>query len=293
MKKSLKEKSADTALYLFMILIIVITLYPFYYCLVMSFNNGHDSNRGGIYLFPRVFTLANYEVAFQNHQMGKALLVTTARTVVGTLSSVLFTAAVAYGLSKENLMFRKFYMIMGITTMYFSGGLIPFYFVLKSLSMLNTFMVFIIPNLFGFFNAILFIAFFKNIPASLKEAARIDGASEAFVFFRIVLRLSTPILATIALFNGIGQWNSWFDSQFFTTNPNLKTLQLILFETIALAAGQEKLKQQLGVTNESAAYTLESIRYATMMIAIGPIIAIYPFITKYFTKGIMLGAVKG
>lgn len=273
--------------------VVVVTLYPFYYCLVLSFNNGNDSNLGGIYLFPREFTLINYQKAIEGDNMGQALLVTVGRTAIGTFTSVLFTAAVAYGLAKPDLMFRKFYMIMGIVTMYFSGGLIPFYFVLKYLGLIDQFAVFIVPSLLAFFNVILFIAFFKSIPDSLKESARIDGAGEAYIFFAIVLRLSGPILATIALFNGIAHWNSWFDSQFFTTDPGLKTLQLILYEIIALASGQEKLRLQFGITNQNAAYTIESIRYATMMIAIGPIILVYPFITKYFTKGIMLGAVKG
>lgn len=293
MKKSRNEKTADVFIYLFMVFVIIITLYPFYYCLVLSLNNGHDSNMGGVYFFPRAFTLENYRVVFVGNLLVSAFLVTVARTIIGTVTSVLFTAMVAYGLSKEGLMFKKAYVIFGIITMYFSGGLIPFYFVLKYLGLINNFMVFIIPGMLSFFNVILFIAFYKSIPFSLNESARIDGANEGFIFFRIVFPLSMPIIATIGLFNGIGQWNSWFDSQFFTTSPKLKTLQLILYEIIALAQGQDRMRQQLGLTNDTAKSTIESVRYATMMVTIGPIIMVYPFIQKHFVKGIMIGSVKG
>ncbi|MCD9024794.1 carbohydrate ABC transporter permease [Cohnella silvisoli] len=293
MKKSLGEKIADVLIYAVLIIILIVTLYPFYNSLVLSFNNGHDSNLGGVYFYPRMFTLENYRRAMDNNLMGGAMTVTVARTLIGAATSVLFTAAVAYGLSKQDLMFRRTYIVIGIITMYFSGGIIPFYFVLKYLGLLDTFMVFIIPSLLSFWNVILFMSFFRTIPAPLLESARIDGAHEVFIFARIVLPLSVPIIATIALMNGIGQWSSWFDSQFFTTNPHLKTLQLILYEIIALAAGQERLKQQLGITNDTASYTIESVRYATMMISIGPVILIYPFIQKYFAKGMLIGAVKG
>lgn len=297
MKKQLGSKIGsnifDLALGLFMVFVLIVTIYPFYYTLVLSFNNGHDSAVGGVFFFPRMFTLKNYSYVFINNSLLDAVVVTVARTVIGAACSVLFTAMVAYGLSKQDLMFRRFYMLAGIITMYFGGGLIPFYFILRSLKLLNTFMVFIIPALFSFYNAVLFIAFYKGIPASLKESARIDGAGEAYTFFRIILPLSLPIIATIALFNGVGQWNSWFDSQFFTTSEKLKTLQLILYQIIALASGQEELRRKLGITNDNAVVTIESVRYATMIIAIGPIIFIYPFVQKYFMKGMMIGAIKG
>jgi ABC-type sugar transport system, permease component len=293
MKKNPGEKVFDVFLVIMMGAVLLITLYPFYYCVILSFNNGHDTNLGGIYFLPRVFTLKNYEYVFVNNALFKAFFITVSRTVLGTFISVLFTALVSYGLSKKDLMFRKFYMVAGIITMYFNGGLIPLYFVLKYMGLINNFLVFIVPYMLSFYNVILFIAFYSGIPSSLKESARIDGAGEMYTFFRIILPLSKPIIATIALFNGIEQWNSWFDSQFFTTNPNLKTLQMILYQIIALAQGQEKLKRQLGMSNDNAYVTIESVRYATMIVAIGPIIFIYPFVQKYFMKGMMIGAIKG
>lgn len=292
-KKYFKISIADIILNFIMLLVIIITLYPFYYCLILSFNNGYDTYLGNLYFFPRMFTLANYKMVFVNQRIFTAFVITTSRTLIGTATSVFFTASVAYGLSKKDLMFRKTYMILGIITMYFNGGLIPFYFVLRDLNLLNSFAVFIIPSLFAFFNAILFMTFFRTIPESLRESARIDGASEAFIYLRIILPLSVPIIATIALFNGVGHWNAWFDSQFFTTDPKYRTLQLILKEIMAKASAQEELKRQMGISLDSNLYTVESIRYATMMVAIGPIIFIYPFLQRYFIKGIMIGSIKG
>ena len=288
-----KYNAVDLVINAFMIFVFVVTVYPFYYSLVMSFNNGYDSYLGNIYFYPRVFTLENYRMVFINPNILNSFVVTGLRTVVGAVSSVFFTASVAYGLSQKDLVFRKLYLTLGLITMYFNGGLIPFYFVLRELKLLNTFAVFIIPALMGFFNVILFISFFRTVPESLRESARIDGANEAFIYVRIVLPLCVPILATIALFNGVMQWNAWFDAQFFTTDPKFRTLQLVLMQIIARTAGQEQLSAQLGIELNTKLYTMESIRYATMMVAIGPIVFIYPFLQRFFIKGIMVGSLKG
>ncbi|HET6486350.1 MAG TPA: carbohydrate ABC transporter permease, partial [Spirochaetia bacterium] len=240
---------------------------------------------------PRVFTLRNYEVVFENPLLLRSFFITVARTVVGSLTHVLFTAVVAYGLAKKDLMFRRGYMIFGIITLYFGGGLIPFYFVLKYLGLINRFAVFIVPGLYSVFDALLFIAYFRGIPDSLGESARIDGANEVFILARIILPISMPIVATIALFAGVGHWNAWFDSAFFTTNENLRTLQLVLWQVINQAANQEFLKQRMIV--KQADFTIEAVRYATMMVAVGPIIFVYPFLQRYFIKGMLVGAIKG
>ena len=291
MKRSAGSVTADLAITVVLILVVIVTLYPFWYCLILSFNNGYDSRLGGIYLIPRVFTTRNYQVVFENPQLLRSAFVTTARTVVGAVTHVLFTGIVAYGLSKRDLMFRKAYMLIGIITMYFGGGLIPFYFVLRALGLVNRFAVFIIPSLFSVFEALLFIAFFRGIPDSLAESARIDGANELLILVRLIMPISMPIVATIALFSGVGHWNAWFDSAFFTTNARLQTLQLVLWRVISQAASQEFLKQKLGAKDLD--FTIEAIRYATMMVAIGPIIFVYPFLQRYFIKGMLIGAIKG
>ena len=282
---------ADVVIAAVMVVVVFVTLYPFWYCLILSFNNGYDSRLGGIYLIPRAFTIRNYEVVFENPQLLRSFFVTTARTVVGALTHVIFTGVVAYGLAKRDLMFRRAYMLLGIITMYFGGGLIPFYFVLRSLGLINRFAVFIIPSLFSVFEALLFIAFFRGIPDSLAESARIDGANEIVILVRLIMPISMPIVATIALFAGVGHWNAWFDSAFFTTSERLQTLQLVLWRVINQATNQEFLKQRLGV--KDADFTIEAIRYATMMVAVGPIIFVYPFLQRYFIKGMLIGAIKG
>lgn len=274
-----------------MTIVLLVTLYPFWYCLILSFNNGYDTRLGGIYFIPRAFTIRNYEVVFENPLLLRSFFVTVARTVVGAVTHVLFTAVVAYGLAKKDLMFRRGYMVFGIITLYFGGGLIPFYFVLRYLGLINRFAVFIIPGLYSVFDALLFIAYFRGIPDSLGESARIDGANEVFILARIIMPISMPIVATIALFAGVGHWNAWFDSAFFTTNENLRTLQLVLWQVINQAANQEFLKQRMIV--KQADFTIEAIRYATMMVAVGPIIFVYPFLQRYFIKGMLIGAIKG
>ncbi len=276
-------------LYLGLALVAFLTLYPFYYCLVQSLNNGYDSRIGGVYWWPRDFTLENFEAVFQNEHIVTAFGVTIARTLLGTVLSVVFTALFAYGISK-NIMGRKFYSTMGLITMYFSGGLIPFYFLIKDLGLLDTFWVYIIPSLFSYYNALLFMANFRAIPSSIEEAALIDGANEFKTFFVIILPLSTPILATIALFNGVYHWNDWFTTAIYTTDPGLYTLPAILKDIINYASSMEELRSRMAITEGKV--TIEALRYATMMVAVIPITLAYPFLQKYFVKGMMVGAVK-
>ena len=264
-------------------------VYPFYYCLVQSFNEGYDARVGGIYWFPRVFTLKNYETVFVNPNILRTFFVTVARTLVGTVSSLLFTALFAYGLSKK-IMFRKFYSIMGLITMYFSGGLIPYYFLLKDIKLLDTFWVYIIPSLLSYYNALLMMANFRAIPDSLEEAALIDGAKPFRIFVRIVLPLSTPILATIALFNGVSHWNDWYTTAIFTRSESLNTLPMLLKDIINYAANQTEIEAKLLL--ERSTVTVEATRYATMMIAVVPITLSYPFLQRFFVKGMMVGAIK-
>jgi putative aldouronate transport system permease protein len=264
-------------------------LYPFYYCLVQSFNNGYDSRVGGVYWFPREFTLENYRTVFVNPRIVSAFAVTILRTAVGTVTSLLFTAMFAYGLSKK-ILFRRFYSMIGVITMYFGGGLIPYYFLLRSLRLLNTFWVYIIPSLCSFYNALLLMANYRAIPPSVEESALIDGARPIYVFWRIILPLSTPILATIALFNGVGHWNDWYTTAIFTKDPNLYTLPTLLRDIINYTQNQTEIAARMNIVRSTV--TLEAVRYATMMIAVLPITVSYPFLQRYFVKGLLMGSVK-
>jgi putative aldouronate transport system permease protein len=285
------EFIVDSIIVLIMLFVGFVTLYPFWFSIVMSFNEGLDARAGGIFFWPRAFTLENYRNIFATNRIINAFYVTVARTIVGTVFSVLFTAVVAYGMSKRDLMFRKVYSRIGIITMYFSGGLIPFYFLLMYIGLLDTFWVFIFPMLTGYFNIMLFVANYRQIPESLPESARLDGAGELSILVRIILPSSLPIIATIALFNGVAHWNAWFDSALFTMSPHLRVLQTILFEIINYASNIEEMRRHMNIPD--ATMTVEALRYTTMVVAVLPITFVYPFLQRFFVKGMMVGAIKG
>lgn len=278
-----------------MVFVVVVCVYPLYYCMVISFNDGNDAMKGFIYFWPRVFTLKNYEIALSESGIANAYFITIARTVIGTATCVYFNAMVAYALIKQELMFRKVYVTIGIITMYFGGGMIPNYILMKQLHLIDNFLVFIIPSLSYFFNILLFMAFFREIPASMIESAKMDGANEFYIFLRIILPVSTAVLATIALFTGVAQWNSWYDVYIYTNSPKLKTMTLILIEMINKNLAVQILTARGYASFASDANTVSpnSLRIATMLISIVPIMCVYPFLQKYFVKGILIGSIKG
>ncbi|MNB86918.1 L-arabinose transport system permease protein AraQ [compost metagenome] len=274
-----------------LLIIVFITLYPFYYILIITFNSGSDSNLGGMYLWPREFTLGNYIYFIEDPKWVNAFLVSILRTIVGTVLAVFFTSMVAYGLAKRDLMFRKTYFFIVVVAMNFSGGLIAFYIVLKSLGLINTFGVYVIPSMLNLFFLLIAISFFREIPDELGESARIDGASELRIFVSIVVPVSMPLMATMSLFIGSGQWNSWLDSAYFVQNENLRTLTYRMMQVI---------NQSMVPTGDAAAASMSrakvtpfSIQATAMVVSIIPILGVYPFLQKYFVSGMMLGSVKG
>ena len=207
-RKTKEDWAVDIVVYIIMAVVFLACLYPFYYSLVISFNEGIDASRGGIFFWPRKFTLENYQAVFKDENLLKAYGVTISRTLIGTVSSVLFTALFSYALAHKNLMGRRFYSMLLIISMYFGGGLIPYFILIKKIYLMNTFWVYIIPSLLSAFNAIIMMNFFRELPAELEESAKIDGANDVMIFFRIIFPISKPVLATIALFNGVGHWNA-------------------------------------------------------------------------------------
>lgn len=288
-----KIKIFDFINIVLMILICFCMIYPIWYVVVNSFSRGSEVLKGGIYWWPRGFILENYAAVFQNKEIFTAFAVTVAKTAIGTVTSVLFTAMVAYGLSKTELVGRKIFMTMGIITMFFSGGLIPYFLVIKSLGLLDNFMVFIIPSLFGFYNAIIFMTFFRNIPGELIESAKIDGANDFVVFLKIILPVSAPVIATIALFNGVAQWNDYFTGVIFITKEQwLTPIQTFLYKIIS-ENSSTRITANMPASVRSSMVTSSTIKYATMVITTFPIVCVYPFLQKYFVQGIMVGSVKG
>jgi len=283
--------------YLFLVIIGFITIFPFINTLALAFNDGLDSIRGGIFMLPRRFTWDNVLVVATNDKMYNALFITIARTVIGTILSLLLTSLFSYAMSKSYLVGRKFYMGFCLVTMYFGGGLIPTYLLVRSLHLVNNFLVYIIPGLVSVWNMILMVTYFKGIPAEIEESAKIDGARDFTIFFSIILHISKPILAVIALYNAVGQWNSWFDTYLYVTVQNLKPLQYVLIDIINASSVSEMLPSTASFIAHNLSsvnnITSKSVTAATMLFTVGPIIFVYPFVQKYFVKGVMIGSVKG
>lgn len=276
-----------------MLLICFLCVYPIWYVIVNSFNDAKDAMMGGIYWWPRQFSLQNYATVFEDSSVVQSFKVTVGKTIIGTFCNVFFTAMVAYPLSKSYLIGRKKYMAMGTVTMFFSGGLIPTFLLFKNLHLLNNFWVYIIPAAFNFFNLLIFINFFKEIPMALEESAKIDGAKDWTIFTRIILPLSKPVLATIALFAGVGQWNDYFGGLMYMTNRvDLEPIQTYLYRMVAQVQSSQ-VAGSISAANVSASETTStSIKLAAMVITTLPICCVYPFLQKYFLKGMMVGAVK-
>ena len=275
----------------FMIIFAALSVYPLIYVLAGSFSEGADYINGGIYLFPRVFSLENYQVVVNDARLWKAYGITIARTILGTITGVIFTAIVAFAMSRKSLLGRSWIYRFFVFTMFFGGGLIPYFWVINLLGFFNSFFVYIIPALFSVYNMLVFVNFFKTIPEEIHESAVMDGASEFKIFFRIILPLSGPVISTIGLWIAVGHWNSFFDTMIYTSSDNLWTLQYYLMKVI-----KESSMPAAGV---SLPYELlqkiapETVSLAAIIISVIPIFALYPLILKTLTKGVVIGSLKG
>ncbi|MFD2612313.1 carbohydrate ABC transporter permease [Paenibacillus gansuensis] len=285
------ERIFVIGLYMFMTLFCISVLYPFMNIMALSFNQGVDALKGGITIWPRKFTLENYRIIFDDPTLYHAIFVSVSRTVIGTLTALFFTSLVAFCLTKERLVGYHFYLILFLLPMYITAGIIPTYLLYKGIALTDSFWVYIIPNLVWAYNVIIMRTFFKAIPASLTEASMMDGASEFTVFFRIIVPLSTPVIATIALYNAVWNWNSWLDTVLFTRSTNLDTLMSLLSKML-----MEQQSNQIATMKSADRVqylTPQVLKAAMTMVTTIPIILVYPFLQKYFVKGVMIGAVKG
>ncbi len=273
---------------LFMLMLAFITLYPFYYIIITSFNDATDLAKGGIYFWPRKLSFNNYILVMNEKSLTNAFFISVLRTVLGTVTSVFFTAAFAYGISKKHLIARKQIVTIMMITMYFNGGLIPYYLLIKGMGLRENFLVYIIPLLFNAFNAIIMMSFFRTVPAEIDESAKLDGANDLIIFIKLIIPISMPVIATIALYNGVAQWNSWFDAMLFG-GKKLQTLQQLLVRLINTTSDSGGQAASLGISRTSS----KSMRLATMVITALPIMMAYPFLQKYFVKGVMIGSIKG
>lgn len=295
-RDSFGDRIMTIFIYVFLTVLAFTTLYPFWNAIVISLNTGVDTSRGGVTFWPREFTLENYQIVFGDARLMSGFLISVARTIVGTLTSIIATSIFAYGMSRRELIGRKYYMIISIITMYFGGGLIPTFLLIRSLGLMDSFWVFIIPSLISVWNMIIFRTFFAGLPAGLEESAKIDGCGNWGTFFRIVLPLSGPVIATLSLFTAVGHWNEWFMASIYISNENLLPIQTILKQILASNIASEQLSNldsaALSRLQAMKTVTSKSLSMATMMVATLPIVMIYPFVQKYFVKGVLVGSLK-
>ncbi len=272
--------------------LLVLTIYPFWDLLVLSISPREEALSMGLRLYTLRPTFGAYLRVFTSPNIGTAFMNSLIRTVSGTVLSVFLVALTAYPLSKKGFPLRGAGTVILLFTMMFSGGLIPSYLLMKALHLLDTRWVLILPGAVSAYNVIIMRNFLYSIPDSLEESARIDGATDFTVFLRIVLPLSTPALATIALWVAVGHWNAFFDALVYTTKPKLIVLQVIL-RRLLLESQLDTLMPPTMDLGQIIKPTEETLKAAIIMVATLPIVMVYPFVQKYFTKGIMLGAVKG
>lgn len=294
-KSSLSSKIFDVLNYLFMLLLMVAMIYPFWNTFAVSLNDALDSIKGGIYLFPRKFTLYNYATMFSRGTLLDAAFISVSKTLIVTILNVFLSSLAAYILSRKKFVFRKFMTIFLVLTMYVNAGLIPQFFLFQRLGLINKYWVYIVPNLIGAFNVIVIRTFMNGLPESLAESARIDGAGEFRTFVQIIMPLCKPVLATVALWVAVGTWNSWFDTFIFASRyQKLSTLQYEMMKLLSSSMIQSGtvIPGLVGQT-QSRVVTPTAIRAAMTIIAALPIIFVYPFLQKYFVQGLHLGSVKG
>ncbi len=281
----------------FFTLFMIICIFPFYYLFINTISDNDLSARGLIYLWPKGVHLQNYVQVFKIRGLFSASLISLARTVVGTCFTVLASSYVGYLVSKRNMLMHKVVYRFIIITMYFNAGIIPWYMNMMNLGMLNSFWAYVVPGMVSPFNVILVKTYVENIPSALEDAAQIDGAGYFTRFFRIVLPVCIPILATITVFAAVGQWNSFQDTLFLVSEDELYTLQFILYrymnEAEALATIIKSSESSEMLANLSITQTSTSIKMTVSMIVVTPILLVYPFFQRYFVKGIMIGSVKG
>ncbi|WP_438448435.1 carbohydrate ABC transporter permease [Gorillibacterium sp. sgz5001074] len=293
---SLSDKVFDTCNILFMLALMIITLYPFINMLAVSLNDANDAIKGGIYIWPRSWTMENYKYIFGESSIYHSTLISALRTVIGTAVAVFCTAMLAYTISRQDYVLRKFVTMFFVFTMYFSGGLIPVYLLIKNLNLIDSFWVYIIPGIVGVFNMIVIRSFIEGLPEGILESARIDGAGEFTTFMRVVLPLTIPALATVSLFVAVGQWNSWFDVFLYnSSNLNLSTLQYELMKILQTSntATSQSAGDVYAQSGSVTSVTPASIRATMTIIAGVPILVVYPFLQKYFVQGMTVGGVKG
>lgn len=281
----------------FMLCLVVVTLFPYLHILAKSFNEGKDSAMGGITLWPRVFTLENYKVVFESKGFARAFVLSVVRVALSAVLNLLVQFMAAYVLTNKRFHGHKFFVYMFMIPMYFGGGLIPQYILYSNMGLLNNFLVYILPGCFSMYNTIIIRSYLESaIPASLAEAAEIDGANDLKIAYQIVLPLAKPVMATVGLWTMVGAWNDWTTTLYFVTKKNLFTMQYVLMRLLKENQAIQSMLAEAAMNGETVNIELnitsDAIQSAQLIVTTIPIVIVYPFLQKYFIQGMTLGAVK-
>jgi putative aldouronate transport system permease protein len=290
--RSLGDRIADIIINGLLVLLTLAVIFPFYNMLLVSVARYEDIISTPLYLWPKTIDLRNYRMAVLLPNFMSSLVVSLFVTIIGTALSLLVTTMGAYALSRKHLPFRKTFFYVIVLTMYFGGGLIPWYLVMKSLGFVDSIWVMIVPPLINTFYMILMRNYFQGIPDDLEESARIDGANDVQILFRIMIPIAAPIIATIALFYAVDRWNNWWYAMIFIQDPDKIPLTLLLRRMVVEATMDLGNAMMNAMRDANIQVHSRSLQMATVTIATIPILLVYPFLQKYFTKGIMLGAIK-
>lgn len=297
MKAGMSEKWFRLINALLLLSLCAVTLYPYINQLAISLNDGQDTVFGGVTVYPRAFTWANYSTVFSNASFAGSVVVSVLRVLLGTLLGLVLITGAAYALTKKSLPGRSFFILYLLMPTFISGGLIPVYFLYRYLGLMNHFLVYILPMVFVFFYMIIIRTYIQSLPDSLEEAALLDGANEVQILGRIIIPLSMPVMATVTLWLAVHHWNDWTTSLYFVTDRKLYTLQFIMYKVIKEAELVNEIAVSQAMTGSTGtsglvAVTPESIKAATFIVATLPIVLLYPFLQKYFINGVMIGAIK-
>jgi putative aldouronate transport system permease protein len=290
---SKKFNFADWFILVFLGVLTIFFLFPFYQTVILSISKSGDVAANKVFIIPVSFDLGAYKYLIEEGKMLKGAGVTLFVTIVGTLLSLSVTTAGAYALTKKAMPGRNIFFNAIILTMFFSGGMVPYFLTVQKVGLANNVLVMIIPVMVNTFNLVLMKNFLASIPAELEESARIDGANDIVILIRIIVPISSPIIATIALFYAVDRWNEWWHGMIFINDTNIYPLQLVLREAIVNISKVLTDTTAIAMASRSRTYYQESVKAAIIVISALPILMVYPFLQRHFTKGIMIGSIKG
>ena len=287
--RSVSAKVFEAVVHIVMVCVVLLTLLPVIHVISISFSSAAAISRGDVGLWPVEFSVSAYTAIFKSGNVPRSFLNSVYYTALGTAINMLLTTMMAYPLSRTYLTFRKFYNVLVLITMFFSGGLIPTFLTVKNLGLYNTVWAIVLPGAISTWNLIIMRTFFMGLPAELEESAQLDGANDFTIFARIILPLSKASIATITLFYGVGHWNNWFSGMIYFKNSKSYPLQTILRSIVI----NSEVSDEITVDEVINSISAEGIKYSTLVVSMVPMMAVYPFIQKYFVKGVMIGSLKG